>query len=91
VVPFPRRKGSGTRMRQRKWSELSTAQRVAVVVGGALQLALQGWVMRDLRRRKPAEVRGPRWAWAGAALVNPVGPLAYLAVGRRSAPRPPLE
>jgi hypothetical protein len=78
-------------MRQRKWAELSTPQRVGVVVGAAVQLALQAWVMRDLRRRTPAEVRGPRWAWAGAALVNPVGPLAYLAVGRRSAPRLPLE
>jgi hypothetical protein len=78
-------------MRQRKWSELSTPQRVAVVVGGTLQLALQAWVVRDLRRRSREEVRGPRWAWAGAALVNPVGPLAYLAVGRRNPPRPPLE
>ena len=78
-------------MRQRKWSELSTNQRVAVVVGGTLQLALQVYVARDLRRRSREEVRGPRWAWALADLVNPVGPLAYLAVGRRNAPRPPLE
>ena len=78
-------------MRQRKWSELSTPQRVGVVVGGTVQLALQAWVVRDLRHRSADEVRGPRWAWALAALVNPVGPLAYLAVGRRNAPRPPLE
>lgn len=78
-------------MRQRKWSELSTPQRVGVVVGGTVQLALQAWVARDLRHRSADEVRGPRWAWALAALVNPVGPLAYLAVGRRNAPRPPLE
>ncbi|MEZ5270586.1 MAG: PLD nuclease N-terminal domain-containing protein [Microthrixaceae bacterium] len=38
---------------------------------------------RDFRKRPAAEVKGPKFLWLLALAVQPVGPLAYLAVGRR--------
>ncbi len=39
--------------------------------------------LRDLARRPAEGVRGPKALWAVACFVQPVGPVAYLAVGRR--------
>lgn len=77
-------------MRKKPWSELSPTQRRYVVLGGALQLTLQSAALRDLRRRAPAEVNGPRWAWACASFVNTIGPCAYFLFGRRRG-LPPLD
>ncbi len=77
-------------MRKKSWSELTPTQRRLVVLGGALQVTLQGAALRDLRRRAPEEVRGPRWAWACATFVNTVGPCAYFLFGRRGG-LPPLD
>jgi hypothetical protein len=74
-------------MRRRPWSQLSQAQRRVVVVGAVVQVLLQLAALRDLRRRSPEELRGPRWAWAGATFVNTVGPCAYFLFGRRRRPR----
>jgi hypothetical protein len=68
---------------RKKWSELSTGARVAVVVGGAIELVLLVVAGRDLRSRSAEEVRGPRWLWGLFLPVQPVGPIAYLLVGRR--------
>ena len=77
-------------MRKKSWSQLSPTQRRLVVLGAALQVTLQGAALRDLRRRTPAEVKGPRWAWACATFVNTVGPCAYFLFGRRGG-LPPLD
>jgi hypothetical protein len=69
--------------RTRKWRDLTPAQRWAVVVGGAVQVALQAAALRDLRRRSTAELRGSKRWWVAASFLNYVGPLAYFAVGRR--------
>jgi hypothetical protein len=39
--------------------------------------------LRDLARRRPEEVRGPKAAWILAFVVQPIGPIAYFIVGRR--------
>lgn len=70
-------------MRKKSWSELSPTQRRYIVLGGALQLTLQAAALRDLRRRAPSEVKGPRWAWTCATFVNTLGPCAYFLFGRR--------
>jgi hypothetical protein len=72
--------GSG---RKKGWGELSPVGRAAVVVLGAVQLALQAATLWDLRRRSDQELRGSRRWWAAASFVNVVGPVAYLAFGRR--------
>lgn len=68
-------------MPKKKWSELSTAQRGAIVVFGAAQVALKSAAYRDLHRRGDAQVRGPKAAWRFAILLNP-GAVAYFVFGR---------
>jgi hypothetical protein len=72
--------------RKQRWSELSPGRRAAIVVGGALELALTSYALRDLARRPRPSVRGPKALWLGSFVVQPVGPLLYLGVGRRPAP-----
>lgn len=69
---------------KKKWSDLSTPARVAVVVGSLVELALTAVAMRDLSKRSADEVRGPKWIWRLVSLVQPVGPILYLVLGRRS-------
>ncbi|UDY22875.1 PLD nuclease N-terminal domain-containing protein [Nocardioides sp. Kera G14] len=71
-------------MPKKSWSDLSPAQRAAIAIAGAAELVLTTYVGRDLVRRPPSSVRGPKALWALALMVQPVGPLAYLAAGRRS-------
>ena len=68
---------------KKKWAEMSTGQRVAVVAGGTVQiaLALAAWI--DLARRDPALVKGPKRRWAGIIGINFVGPILYFTVGRQ--------
>ncbi len=70
-------------MAKKKWSDLSTGQKRVVGVVGVAEVILTAAAWRDLAQRPAAEVRGPRAAWALACLVQPVGPLAYFARGRR--------
>ena len=66
-----------------KWSDLSTLSRCALVAAGAAETVTTALALRDLVRRPAVRVRGPKPAWAVACLVQPVGPLAYLTLGRR--------
>lgn len=68
---------------KRSWSELTPRQRRLIVVGGAIEVVLTTVALRDLAKRPKAEVRGPKAAWALGCFVQPVGPIAYLAIGRR--------
>lgn len=42
--------------------------------------------LRDLARRPPELVRGPKALWAVLCLVNFIGPVLYFVLGRRRAP-----
>lgn len=68
---------------KKSWSDLSETQRRAVVAAGVVETVFTVVALRDLRRRPAAEVRGPKPLWAAACFVQPVGPLAYLTLGRR--------
>lgn len=70
-------------MAKKKWSELSPTQQRAICAAGAIEAVTTVAALRDLRRRPGAQVRGPKPVWALAFLVQPVGPLAYFAFGRR--------
>jgi hypothetical protein len=70
-------------MAKRKWSDLTPAQRRAVYVAGAAESVVTVAALRDLARRPDSRVRGPKAAWVLALSVQPFGPLAYFAVGRR--------
>lgn len=66
-----------------KFSELSRSKQIAVIGSAAVQLALLVAALRDLSRRSPNEVKGPKWLWAGISFINFFGPAAYFTVGRR--------
>lgn len=70
-------------MASRRWSELSGPQQGAIVVLAAVELALTAAALVDLARRPRDQVRGPKAVWGAACFVQPVGPVAYLTVGRR--------
>ncbi|WP_235736710.1 PLDc N-terminal domain-containing protein [Nocardioides alcanivorans] len=70
-------------MAKKNWSDLSPTQQKAVVAVAVAEVALTAWVLRDLKRRDSAQVRGPKLLWRAASAVQPFGPLGYLAFGRR--------
>lgn len=74
------------RRRKQRWKHLSTGERRAIAVAGAVQLALHAAALVDLRRRPADQVNGPKGAWVALSFVNFVGPLAYFALGRKRAP-----
>ncbi|MGO4254962.1 PLD nuclease N-terminal domain-containing protein [Marmoricola sp. RAF53] len=68
---------------KKSWSDLTPTQQRAIVVGGALEVVVTVWALRDLKRRPGDAVRGPKPLWALGMAVQPFGPLAYAAFGRR--------
>lgn len=71
--------------RRTRWADLSPRGRAFVVVAAAAEIVLTTIAMRDLSRRPRTQVRGPKWLWRLVSLVQPVGPVAYLLLGRRDA------
>jgi phospholipase D-like protein len=70
-------------MAKRKWSDLQPFQRRLIIGGGAAEAVMTFAALRDLFRRPSASVRGPKALWVVASVVQPLGPLAYFAFGRR--------
>ncbi|MFC6287202.1 PLDc N-terminal domain-containing protein [Nocardioides sp. GCM10027113] len=68
---------------KKSWEDLTPLQQKAIVVTGIVEVVLTTYAARDLRHRPSAAVRGPKALWALALGVQPVGPVAYLLVGRR--------
>jgi hypothetical protein len=66
----------------KKWRDLTPVQQRAIVVAGVAEVVLTTVALRDLARRPAAQVRGPKPLWLLACVVQPVGPIAYLTVGR---------
>ena len=71
--------------KKKRWSDLSPRSRAAIVVGGVAEVVVTSVALRDLVRRPAALVRGPKWLWAPALFVQPVGSPLYLVAGRRTA------
>ena len=71
-----------TGCRTKKWSDLNSGQKTAVLVAGSVQLslALTAWV--DLARRDPVELDGSKAKWAAIIAINWIGPIAYFSRGR---------
>ena len=67
---------------RRRWSDLTPAQRSAVIALGTVQVALATTAWIDLARRPAELVRGPKPVWALAIAVNGIGPIAYFTLGR---------
>jgi hypothetical protein len=69
---------------KKTWSDFTTGQRAVIVAAGAVEVVLTTVALLDLARRPAAMVRGPKPLWLAGCVVQPVGPIAYLALGRRS-------
>lgn len=68
---------------KRSWSDLTHRQRQAAIAGAMIEAVVTAAALRDLARRRPDDVRGPKLLWRLAFVVQPVGPLAYFLAGRR--------
>jgi Phospholipase_D-nuclease N-terminal len=49
----------------------------------AVETALTATALVDLARRLARQIRGPKPLWLLGCIVQPVAPIAYLALGRR--------
>ncbi len=69
--------------RKKKWSDLTPTQQRAVVLLGAVEVILTAAATVDVLRRDASHVRGPKALWVSAFVVQPFGPIAYFAAGRK--------
>jgi hypothetical protein len=77
------RESMGSRPGSRRWKDLSTGEKVALLAVGSVELVLTATAARDLYRRPPALLLGRKAFWWPVIFIQPVGPIAYLVVGRR--------
>jgi hypothetical protein len=68
---------------KKRWSDFSPAQRAAIIAVSIVEVVLTTVALVDLARRPSAQVRGGKALWALGCFVQPIGPIAYLALGRR--------
>jgi hypothetical protein len=66
------------------WSDLTRTQQRLIIAFAAVETALTATALVDLARRPARQVRGPKQLWVLGCFVQPVGPIAYLALGRRT-------
>ena len=68
---------------KKHWSDLSPAQRRAIIGAGIVQNSLLVAALVDIRRRPQKKVRGDKRLWAAGSFVSWVGPIAYFTYGRK--------
>jgi hypothetical protein len=70
---------------QQHWSDLSPRTRRLLIVGASVEGVLKLAALADMKRRPASQIRGSKWVWGPAMIVNSAGaiPLAYFAFGRR--------
>ena len=68
---------------RKRWSDLSPAQRRAIIGAGIVQNSLLVAALVDIRRRPQKKVRGDKRLWAAGSFVSWVGPIAYFTYGRK--------
>ena len=68
---------------RKRWSDRTRTQKIRIVLGGAVQLALLVAALTDIRRRPAAEIKGGKRLWTTLSFVNFVGPIAYFAFGHK--------
>lgn len=73
-----------TPRKQKKWGDLSPAQKSSVVLLGIVQFTLLVAALIDIRKRSAEEITGgDKRIWIIAAFVNYVGPIVYFLFGRK--------
>ncbi len=71
-------------MAKKKWSDLTSGQRKAMIALGTVEVALASAAYIDLMRRPADEVNGSKGKWAAIIAINIVGPIAYFTRGRKA-------
>jgi hypothetical protein len=66
-----------------RWERLPGWQQGGIIALAALEVVCTTKAVVDLYRRPRAAVRGPKTLWFLGFAVQPFGPIAYLALGRR--------
>ena len=72
-----------TMARKKRWADLSTEQKRAIIAAGVVQNALLAAALIDLRKRPAKQINGDKRLWVAASFINFVGPIAYFLVGRK--------
>ena len=67
----------------KRWDELTDRQQKSIIVLAGVELIITTVALIDLARRPAEQVRGPKALWALGCFIQPIGPIAYLAGGRR--------
>ena len=71
--------------KKQTWAEMTTPQRVGVIVGGLIQIALLIAAQRDIKQRPADQIRGGKQVWRAVSMINFVGPISYFLFGRKPA------
>jgi hypothetical protein len=72
---------------KKRWSDFTPSQRRAIVIAAVIEVVLTATALTDLAKRPRGQVHGAKPLWVLGCVVQPIGPIAYLAFGRS---RPPL-
>lgn len=73
-----------TSRNQKKWKDLSTPQKVSVILLGIVQITLLVAALLDIRKRSEDEITGGnKRIWIMIAFINYIGPIAYFLFGRK--------
>ena len=70
---------------KKKWSDMTTGEKVGVIVMASIQLALATSAWKDLAKRPASQVNGSKAVWGLVIAINYVGPIAYFVKGRKTA------
>jgi len=65
-----------------RWADLSRFERGALLALVAIEFALTSAAAVDLSFRARRDVRGGKLLWWLAIFIQPIGPIAYLLLGR---------
>lgn len=68
---------------KKRWRDMSGRQQTMILVATSIELALTATAAVDLWRRPKSDVRGPKALWAVCLVIQPIGPIAYLAAGAK--------
>ena len=71
--------------KKQTWAEMTTTQRVWIVIAGIVQISLLIAAQRDIQRRPADQIRGSKQAWRAASMINFVGPVSYFVFGAKPA------
>jgi hypothetical protein len=70
---------------QQYWNNLSPRTRRLLIAGAAVEGVFKVAALIDMKRRPADQIRGSKWVWGPAMVLNSAGavPFAYFAFGRR--------